>query len=159
MADTDLSDARLQVEFEEWAVDYVKGMDSRGAYTSPYTQIAWTAWQASAVTIARRIASRPQQGNFAEAVKMLQDLANIVGGAAVDAGSEARAIKFHNAVMKIDAVASALSRAGNGNLQQAAQAFIDDLRRRYPGEAFRCQHVQAIADALPAAPHPEQEQP
>jgi hypothetical protein len=75
MTDTDLSDARLQVEFEEWAVDYVKGMDSRGRYSSTYTQIAWKAWQASAEAAARRVASRPQQGEDNEGLR--EDIALI----------------------------------------------------------------------------------
>lgn len=41
------ADSRMRAQFEDWAKDYVKGMDSRGAYTSPYTMIAWQAWQAA----------------------------------------------------------------------------------------------------------------
>jgi hypothetical protein len=108
MPDIDLSDARLQVEFEEWAVDYVKGMDSRGAYTSPYTQIAWTAWQASAVTIARRVASRPQQEeDNAGLVKELRCLASL--------GRAAGSAEDSYLTETLDRAASALSRAGEGD--------------------------------------------
>jgi hypothetical protein len=76
MTGTDLIDARLNTEFEEWAVDYVKGMDSRGAYTSPYTQIAWAAWKASAKATTRSVASRPAAGESAmrEALEKIQNL-------------------------------------------------------------------------------------
>jgi hypothetical protein len=55
---------RDQIAFEAWAVDYVKGIDSRGIYTSPYTQIAWQAWKASAEQLRHATPSPPLDDKY-----------------------------------------------------------------------------------------------
>jgi len=170
MADTDLSDARLQVEFEEWAVDYVKGMDSRGAYTSPYTQIAWTAWKASAELAMRRVASRPQQGENAGLVKELLDHANEQAALIHVIEDWRDATKRHH--KKTEELcrrsASALSRAGNGIPEgwqlvpkEANEAMLHAMRGPFqidgPEHATERMNAAQYVAALAATPHPEQE--
>jgi hypothetical protein len=163
----DLSDARLNTEFEEWAVDYVKGMDSRGAYKSPYMQIAWAAWKASAKATTRSVASRPQQGENAELVKKLKSIANeyrIMGAQHYAFNQHKPSLDCDDRAKTLEDAASALP--GNGipdGWQLVPKEPTASMKVEFWNKAGRWveeghDRIDELWSAmLAAAPHPEQE--